>query len=264
MKIKRIVTFMLTMIIMLNLLTNKNQVYANKIYSTEYIKKQETQFIDNNYFGTSKKDYEYKKGNIPVLISAPHTVKQMRNGEYKKADIYTGALVKTLHDATGAHVIYKTSTNGDENYTTEDTMYRKKIKEIVENNHIKIIIDLHGMSADKDSDIDIGTGGHIHGNLLGKKNILSIVKKSLDDVNYTVNKYFAAGSNKTISSYCSSTLGIPTLQIEVNGKYRSSDSENFTYMANNLEEMINDLSNGEFKSQGIIGKIVDMIWSIIL
>lgn len=234
---------MLTIMNIFNLTINKSYAGTNNLYSTEYIKNQETQFICNNYFGSSEKDYEYNKGSIPILISAPHTVKQWRNESYKSADIYTGALAKTLHESTGAHIIYKASTNGDENYTTEETEYRKKIKDIVSKNDIKVIIDIHGMTSDKDSDIDIGTGNSSNINLLGQDYILSLAVSSLGNNNYTVNKYFTGGKTHTISVYCCSKLGVPTLQLEINKKYRTSDSEEFSYMANKLTDMINDLSN---------------------
>lgn len=243
MKIKKSAILLFTIMNLFNISTNRSYSYADNVYSTEYIKELETQFISNNYFGNSKEDYEYQSGNIPILISAPHTVKQLRNGEYKKADIYTGALAKVLHESTGAHLIYKASTNGDENYTTEETEYRKKIKEIVEKNDIKIIIDLHGMLSNRDSDIDIGTGDKNNSNLLGQDHILSIAESSLGDAKYTVNKYFSGSMNHTISNYCSRKLGIPTLQLEINKEYRTSDSENFTYMANKLTNMINELSD---------------------
>lgn len=243
MKIKKMIITMLTIMNIFNLTINKSYAGTNNLYSTEYIKNQETQFICNNYFGSSEKDYEYKKGSIPILISAPHTVKQWRNESYKSADIYTGALAKTLHESTGVHIIYKASTNGDENYTTEETEYRKKIKDIVSKNDIKVIIDLHGMSSDKDSNIDIGTGSSSNVNLLGQNYILSLVGSSLGNNNYTVNKYFSGGKTYTMSGYCSSNIGLPTLQVEINKKYRTSDSEKFSYMANKLTDMINDLSN---------------------
>lgn len=241
MKIKKIITSLLTRKNIYNPPISKSHSYASNIYSQKYIKNQEEQFISNRYFGSSNKDYKHKSGNIPILISAPHAVKQWRKGEYKKADVYTGALIKTLHETTGSHVIYKTSTNGDENYTIDETEYRKKIKEIVETKDIKVILDLHGMIADKDSDIDIGTGNSTNVNLLGQDYILSLIETSLSSVNYTVNKYFTGGGSKTISTYCSQKLGVPTLQLEINRKYRSSDSTSFSFMANKLTNMINDI-----------------------
>ena len=99
------------------------------------------------------------------------------------------------------------------------------------------------MSSERDSDIDIGTGNNSNVNLLGQDYILSLVGNSLSNINYTVNKYFSGGSSYTMSTYCSSKLGVPTLQLEINKKYRSSNSESFSYMANKLISMINNVSD---------------------
>ena len=206
--------------------------------------------MNNDYLGSSENDYKYKSGTIPVLISAPHSVKQYRNNTYKEADAYTGALAKTLHKTTGAHVIYKTKVKGDENYTINETAYRKKIKNIVKNNDIKVIIDLHGMSSHRKSYIDIGTGNSSNINLLGQNYILSLIKSSLSSTNYSVNKYFKGGGPNTISTYCSKNLGVPTVQFEINGKYRSTDSKKFTYMVNTLTKAINNLSKRAYIPEG--------------
>ena len=48
------------------------------------IKKTEQKFKENNYKGNSSKSCLVEKfGNIPILLSAPHAVKQIRNGEIK-------------------------------------------------------------------------------------------------------------------------------------------------------------------------------------
>lgn len=249
MKVKKIVLLIVIMYIF-NSPINMGGVYANNLYSEEYISKQEMQFMNNDYLGSSENDYKYKSGTIPVLISAPHSVKQYRNNKYKKADVYTGALAKTLHKATGAHVIYKTKVKGDENYTTNETVYRKKIKSIVKNNDIKVIIDLHGMNSYRNSDIDIGTGNSSNINLLGQKYILSLIKSSSIKSNYSVNKYFTGGGTNTISTYCSKNLGVPTVQFEINGKYRSADSKKFTYAVNTLTKAINNLSKRAYIPEG--------------
>ena len=228
---------------------NNSFVYADDFYSIDYINEQEKEFAVNNYMGNGIDDFKYKIGNIPILISAPHAVKQFRNESYKAADIYTGAIIKILSETTGAHIIYKTSTNGDENYTTEETEYRKKIKELVEENDIRIIFDLHGMISERDSAIDIGTGGNSHTNLLKQSYILQSMGNSLINLNYSVNKYFFGGGPYTLSTYNSQVLGIPSIQLEINRKFRDRDSENFTYMVKTLTEMINDVYNECYKVQ---------------
>ena len=68
---------------------NNSFVYADDFYSIDYINEQEKEFAVNNYMGNGIDDFKYKIGNIPILISAPHAVKQFRNESYKAADIYT-------------------------------------------------------------------------------------------------------------------------------------------------------------------------------
>lgn len=250
MKVKKVIALLIVIMYIFNSSINGVEVYASNLYSEEYISKQEMQFMNNDYFGSSENDYKYKSGTIPVLISAPHSVKQYRNNTYKEADVYTGALAKTLHKTTGAHVIYKTKVKGDENYTTRETAYRKKIKSIVKNDDIKVIIDLHGMSSHRKSYIDIGTGNSSNINLLGQNYILSLIKSSFSSTNYSVNKYFKGGGSNTISTYCSKNLGVPTVQLEINGKYRTTDSKKFTYMVNTLTKAINNLSNRAYIPEG--------------
>lgn len=218
-------------------------VNSYKIYSQDYILEEEKEFFTNKYMGLSKNDYKYKKGNIPILISAPHSVKQIRNDQLKPADIYTGAIIKTLGKTTNAHIIYKTRASGDENHTTKKTAYRNEIEKIVKKHNIKVIIDLHGMSMERKSDIDIGTGSSKNKNLLGKDYILHIVRNSLKNLNCSENKYFHGGKDVTLSSYCSQVLGVPTLQLEINRKYRTKESRNFSHLVDELSKMINDLNN---------------------
>lgn len=48
------------------------------------IKKAEQKFKENNYKGNSNKSCLVEKyGDLPILLSAPHAVKQIRNGEIK-------------------------------------------------------------------------------------------------------------------------------------------------------------------------------------
>src|SRR5690554_6185453 len=77
----------------------------------------EKQFSLNNYFGQNNHQlFQYEEGAIPIIISAPHAVKQVRNGWIKDPDIFTGSLALLLKSLTGCHIIYRTSTgNGDSN-----------------------------------------------------------------------------------------------------------------------------------------------------
>lgn len=241
MKIRKIISLFVATAFTVNFSFN-NIVYAEEFYDSDYILREEAEFSINDYKGSGEEDFKYEIGNIPVLISAPHTVKQLREGKTKSEDSYTGAMIKTLQKTTGAHIIYKTSTNGDENYTTEETEYRKALSEIVKNNNVRIVFDLHGMARSRLSDIDIGTGNIYHINLLKQNFILPTITSSLLDTNATINKYFFGGKPYTISTYASQRLGVPAVQLEINKEFRSEDGEKFTYMIDKLTDMIKDIT----------------------
>ena len=68
--------------------------------------KYEKKFSCRKYNGRGKKEFKIKEGNIPVMISAPHSINQFREGQLKYADMYTGGIALFLHEITGCHVIF--------------------------------------------------------------------------------------------------------------------------------------------------------------
>lgn len=52
----------------------------------------------NDCFGQEGEgwNFEVYEGNVPVLVSAPHAVKQLREGRIKRQDGLTGGLVEYL------------------------------------------------------------------------------------------------------------------------------------------------------------------------
>lgn len=55
------------------------------------IKDAEQKFKVNDYCGNSVCSCLVEKhGNLPILLSAPHAVKQIRNGAIKAHEFYTG------------------------------------------------------------------------------------------------------------------------------------------------------------------------------
>lgn len=217
----------------------------------------------------SKTGYVYKKGTIPVLISVPHSIKQPARGVYnvngyKLQDTYTGAIGKILSEKTGAHIIYKSSYTGvDDNYVTLSnngetykTPYRNKIEDIIKNNEIKLVIDLHGFSSDGASKaIELGTNSKK--NFAGKEEFLDLIKNSLKkhgfvensrlkDTNLAIDEKFSAKvKNRTVTNYVATTLGVPAVQIELGSDFRipkNGDMTNINKIINALTDVINDTS----------------------
>lgn len=62
-------------------------------------------------------NFKIIKGDMPILLSAPHAVKQIREGKIKEEDRLTGAIVEYLCIKTGTNGIVRTyNHNDDPNY----------------------------------------------------------------------------------------------------------------------------------------------------
>lgn len=250
---------------------NLTQASSSTILTLKDIKEKESIFEKNNYLGDinnkDKNSYCYVKGFLPVLISAPHSIKQPRrpgiNSAYKSQDKYTGTIARELAERTNAHIIYKTAYTGiDDNFPIDSvgniisTEYREKIKNIIDNNQINLLIDLHGFVSNKNRDFGIELGTNYHKNLLGNEKILKIViqefekkgfKLNIDNPDIPSNKkvvidkeFPAKVKNRTISNYTATTLKTPAIQIEISSDNRMN-IDNLNTIISTLENIINSI-----------------------
>ena len=229
-----------------------------------------TEFEEIDYWKEKEKYYEYIPGKIPILISAPHGARHLRNGKWKEEDEYTASIAIKLSELTDAHVIYvKNATKEDPNYNLNSS-YKETIKKVVKDHGIKFIADLHGARNDRDFKVAVGIIKDDKDNCSCPKYKDTIQKSfesfqkyifNLDDLN--------ASTEGTITYYAKNSLNIEAAQFEINGKYRiikrkpdSSKAKNGSepkYKANEekvlklinfLKQMINNIHNAmEHKSQ---------------
>lgn len=100
------------------------------------------------------------RGSKAVLISAPHSARHWREGEWKQEDEYTAAIGYLLHQQTDAHLIYaRYQLNPDPHDDGADNAYKRALDEIVSSTPIGCVIDLHGARGDRDFAVAIGTMG---------------------------------------------------------------------------------------------------------
>ena len=88
----------------------QNHISSHKQAEVEKIHELEEQYCANNYTGVVKslKNYRLKKyGTNPILISAPHSIKQKRDGKVKDHEFYTGAIAEYLGEKLNCSVITK-------------------------------------------------------------------------------------------------------------------------------------------------------------
>ncbi len=166
--------------------------------------------------------FEIINGELPIMISAPHSVSQTRNNKIKVAEPATGILAKMLHDELNCPIIYKTMNCHDDANYDKKSPYKDALLEYINNHHIMFLIDLHQLSPTRDIIIDIGTGGFKNINNIDFINIFlkAFSKQNIGIIQ--VDKPFKASMPYTISSYIASRTGIPCLQLEINTKVLSS------------------------------------------
>lgn len=184
--------------------------------------------------------FEIIDGDLPIMISAPHSVSQTRNNKIKVAETSTGILAKMLHDELNCPIIYKTrNCNDDANYDKKSP-YKEALLDYIKEHQIMFLIDLHQLSPTRDIIIDIGTGGFKN---ISNMDFINIFIKSFSKRNIgiiEIDKPFKASMPYTICSYISSRSNIPCLQLEINTKVLSALK--FETVLKALKEIVTELS----------------------
>lgn len=170
--------------------------------------------------------FEVAPGNIPVVITAPHATRPLRNGNRRFSDGGgTAALALAVAELTGAHVIYTTHEGpSDPNYY-DDNDFKRELARLIDEVRPRYVLDIHGSHPYRPYDIDLGTmGGQ---SLLGQEALLheliaSLRGEGLDNLSYN---YFGASKNQTITKFAAG-LGVPAIQVEVNTNYLSPSEGN--------------------------------------
>lgn len=216
-----------------------------------YLSLKELHNLEQNFvhetFSTND-SFEIKKGSIPVMVSAPHSVTQMRLGKEKQGEFRTGVISQVLHEATGCHCAFKTRNDRDDANFDEQNPYKEALIHHIKHTDIDYLLDLHIMSPEREHLVDIGTakGRNIsHDNSLVQDLIGFFKNNGIEKVE--VDKKFTAGYKHTVSSTISRECGIPAIQIELN--WRLLDAEDgiasFNRVIDILIEAIKRLSRQE-------------------
>ena len=206
--------------------------------------------VHNQSFST----FKILKNKSKIMISAPHTVKHIREWEILPQDLLTWWMALYLWKRLNLPVIYSTSykvwdPNFDENKKSE---YKQALAKYIKENDIKLLIDLHGCRSFRDFSIELGTGWGGNPNLLEHLDILNVIEKSLNDSlkSYiqhtgkpiTKNTIFSASRETTVSAFISKECKIPSIQIEINKELRDMDnSKNLSLLVISLENLVRDI-----------------------
>ncbi len=161
------------------------------------------------------KDHILIVGDKNILISAPHGVSQVRLGKYKHCEIGSLATALYLQSETNCHLIAKTKNNNDDANFDENSKYKDSIKKLIQEKNIQYLIDIHGLAANRDCDINLGT--HIGKNIKNNLDLFNKLNNLLinNGFNVSIDQPFMAGK-QTISGSINNEFNIWTLQVEIN------------------------------------------------
>lgn len=174
------------------------------------------------------------RGDVPVLISAPHACMHSREGVGKMEEEFTGALAFHLAEVCNCYAIvtrYKTSE--DPNWQT-NSLYKKAIKKLHAETELCFLIDLHGMTNKYHMGVAIGT---INGKSCSAASVLphfinagfqltaaDCLTPNADTAWRRVvvdhSKFTGGVVNHTVNRFASAELGMSSVQIEISSQAR--------------------------------------------
>lgn len=181
------------------------------------------------------KDYTIIEKSIPIMISAPHSAKQFRNGKVQSKEQYTDYFAISISEKENVNCIYKTAFLNDDVNIDETSEYKTELEQFINKNHIKFLIDLHTMSDKRLPDICIAINAGK--NILNNYDILQEIISIFDSngiSSVTVDEPFRAKDPNCISNYISSNCNIPCFQIEINKKFSSLSTKLFNKTFNKV------------------------------
>ncbi|MBR3172694.1 N-formylglutamate amidohydrolase [Candidatus Saccharibacteria bacterium] len=193
----------------------------NSFYSE--IKKLESDYNDT---------YDIKKGLIPIILTSAHGIEQKkRSGKIKFAEPYTRGIARYVSKKTSCYYLIKNEDTGiDPNKPNHDE-FKTILLNIIKQNHLKLMLDLHGASKERDFDVEIGTLKGITADTAIVDKLVKCFRKC-GVTRIAFNDPFKGGY---ITRTTYEETKINCIQLEINQNYRSIRK------ANNIKKICNSL-----------------------
>jgi len=188
----------------------------------------------NDYYGERGEGASYRVilGSVPVVVSAPHAVRQIRKGAMKERDGLTGGIVEYLCEELGVFGVTRLWEDGDDpNYARDErsAAYREEVARLVREYNIGWVFDVHGCLDKHGFDIDIGINGGQ--NVACGREVIERLAENWRQrgLEVRVDGKFAARWPCTVSNFVHRKTGVNCVQLELNSKIRLSGEglENF-------------------------------------
>lgn len=180
------------------------------------------------------REFGYKAGCLPILLSAPHSAVHTRCGKLKEEDEYTAGIARLVSGKSGAHVMWLRRRSDEDANWDHQSHYKEVLADIVQKNGIWFVLDIHGAAATRPFDIAVGTANGKSCSEVAENLIVSTLRDR--GLVVEVNPYgFQAAGEGTVTYFARNALRISAVQLELNAHLRvpqrrsdASDSEPFT------------------------------------
>lgn len=186
-------------------------------------------------------DYIIKKGNLPILFTAPHTMEQLKDdGTIKFSETYTKSIALYLNKHFNVNCMVKINDTGLDSNRDNHDEFKQALIQFVKDNNIKLVIDLHGARNSRNFDVEFGTLNNITADFSTIKELEeAFTENNITNVAY--NDPFKGGA---ITQYLYNLKDIDVIQVEINGRYRDPDNlDNVEKICKSFENFVKQYDN---------------------
>ena len=192
--------------------------------------------------------YIHLRGEIPILVCAPHSSVHIRMDKLKKEERYTAPLSAIMHSITGTHALFTHRASRVDPNFYDNSPFKMGVENIVNKFGVKFVIDIHGTETRKGDEVYFGVGTE-NEFLLGKKCYLEKLLKSAQKNRIRLGDpdVFPASRQMTVTKFISRKLGIPAIQIEINKRLRNPEDapRSFLRLVSFLSDFISSITRFE-------------------
>lgn len=192
--------------------------------------------IDKLENSKTESTYLVKKGTVPIILTAAHTMKQRKkDGTIKLNEPFTKAIAKYVSNKTNCSYLIKQKATKIDSNSEEIDDFKLLLEKFIHEHGVKLLIDIHGASSKREFDVELGTLN----NLSVRQSTIRNLRNSFFEYGIyevVLNEPFKGGG---ITKYIFGKTEIDVIQIEINGKYRNiNNAENMERICNALIKFI--------------------------
>lgn len=168
-------------------------------------------------------DFIIKKGSVPILFTAPHTMQQVKeDGLVKFPEPYTKAIAIYLNKYFDTSYMIKIKDTGLDSNRDNNDEFKQVMIDFIKNNDIKLVIDLHGASKNRDFDVEFGTLE----NLTAKNSTIKMLENTFFQMGIDNIKHNDPFKGGAITRYVFKFTNSEVIQLEINHRYRDFNDLN--------------------------------------